>query len=483
MPASEVTADGRVIAPLNIKNPAPLLDVRGFQFAAAAAVGLSPGPSGPPSGPKPAQEQSSVKQVREQLHEPGGPGTNPRDPLPFPLSHFKGAYAGNGFNLIWRPKTFPGTTVPRTPDSGPADHILELNLTTEQMTFGSTLGSIPNRGFNDQPDIFLGGMPYFQTVQKVEDESTGLGNKPRTTAGSGIHFETGVWLSVPAATFQGGRASVVRMASIPHGTTINAQGFIPLKDSVSVTGGAPGGPNIHDVDTTPFRIDNPQSKIPFPAMFATPGKTNILRLPQNLDKFIEKGTITSDIIKNPNLVLKRALKGAKVLETTTFEVSTGPPKSELSGGGTANIAFLGGRPQPAKPGVAPTFGTTVAPGRQPGDNPNAHADFVTARFWIEHVEYTVRVPELPPNATVELLPDIASDSTAPTPQFAITAPDTGVPASGKVIKVPGIQIQYSQVVNLNFGPGGNMLTWPHVSVATLVPVDPQPYKMTAKDLK
>jgi len=34
--------------------------------------------------------------------------------------------------------------------------------------------------------------------------------------------------------------------------------------------------------------------------------------------------------------------------------------------------------------------------------------------------------------------------------------------------VPFIQIQYSQTVFLNFGP----LTWPHVSVATLIPADP-----------
>ncbi|MDQ6942231.1 MAG: hypothetical protein M3169_06910 [Candidatus Eremiobacteraeota bacterium] len=38
----------------------------------------------------------------------------------------------------------------------------------------------------------------------------------------------------------------------------------------------------------------------------------------------------------------------------------------------------------------------------------------------------------------------------------------------KSVSVTWTQIQYSQVVNLNF----QTLTWPHASVATLVPKDP-----------
>ena len=64
-------------------------------------------------------------------------------------------------------------------------------------------------------------------------------------------------------------------------------------------------------------------------------------------------------------------------------------------------------------------------------------------------------------------------SLAPTPVFTITAPPGGVKEKELTIKVPGIQLQYSQTINLNFGP----LTWPHVSVATLVPVSPQPFTM------
>jgi hypothetical protein len=53
------------------------------------------------------------------------------------------------------------------------------------------------------------------------------------------------------------------------------------------------------------------------------------------------------------------------------------------------------------------------------------------------------------------------------PPVAIKAP--------RSIKVKATQIQYSQQVLLNF----NGLTWPHVSVATLVPASPLPVPASA----
>ena len=94
------------------------------------------------------------------------------------------------------------------------------------------------------------------------------------------------------------------------------------------------------------------------------------------------------------------------------------------------------------------------------------------------MEYDVIVPNLKEYDSVELRPEMPpSPHQAPTPRFCITAPKGGVPRAGKKIKVPGIQIQYSQTVNLVFGG----LVWPHISVATLVPTDPQPYRMTGKE--
>jgi hypothetical protein len=54
-------------------------------------------------------------------------------------------------------------------------------------------------------------------------------------------------------------------------------------------------------------------------------------------------------------------------------------------------------------------------------------------------------------------------------------PPSKLPSVPKTIKIPGIQIQYSQTVFLNFAG----LTWPHVSVATLCPKNPQPFTMTS----
>ena len=53
------------------------------------------------------------------------------------------------------------------------------------------------------------------------------------------------------------------------------------------------------------------------------------------------------------------------------------------------------------------------------------------------------------------------------PPVAITTPTT--------IKASATQLQYAQQVVLNF----NGLTWPHVSVATLVPASPVPVPAAA----
>ncbi|KAK0614542.1 hypothetical protein B0T14DRAFT_499787 [Immersiella caudata] len=497
--ASEITADGHIIAPLNITHPAPGLDLAGFQWAPVGGLNKCPvaksevarrlavdGDQTPLTEDQPPA--SGEAQTDEQLHVPGGPGSHPETDPPFPLKHFKGSYAGNGFNLIWIPTPFPDPLPKDTPD-GPNDNKLILNLTTEQLTFGPTLGNIPNRGFGDQGDLILNGLAYLQTVQNTTNPETGKGDKPRSTEGSGIHFEPGVWLRVPAANFQKGRDTICRMASIPHGTTINAQGFVPEKVNGSVIGGKPGGPDFDSkaltLNTQPFVIGEPERRRQiFLRQMDAERRNDTRREPSgDLKPFRDSGRITTDIIRNPNLVLKNAIttSNLNIKETITFTVTSGNPAEELNAGGTANIAFLAG---PQAPVVAteedadkPTKGVTIlSPGE--GDKPNAHADFMTATFFIELVEYDVVVGKMAPGSTQILLASLPPGARAPTPRFAITAPPGGV-SERKTIKVPGIQIQYSQNVNLNFGPPvtDGMLTWPHVSVATLVPTDPQPFTM------
>jgi len=258
------------------------------------------------------------------------------------------------------------------------------------------------------------------------------------------------------------------MASIPHGTTINAQGFAPQrnKSQQSVIGGELGPPNFklreNQVDARPFFIGKPETagelEDNFPNMNADSKKA--FRIPQDLKKLASSGKITSAHIRNPNLYLQTAIDKLKITETITFEVQTGPgpPEQQLNGGGTANIAFLAGEQVPI---------TTAAP---TGNLSNAHAVSMKARYWIERVMYKVPVGPLKGNEEmkVPVFAQMPPGSTAPTPKFLIKAPSGGIPIE-TVIEVPGIQIQSSQNVLLNFGK----LTWPHVSVSTLVPAEPQ----------
>jgi hypothetical protein len=485
--ASELTQDGQVIPPFNISAPAPLINLKGFKWGTvdnevqglnatqspqneqailADTTGESevsadaepPQASQLPAPRLPLSPETIGAQLPAQLGlEPG----QPLNPAPlFPLTQFQGAYAGNGFNLIFRPRPNNDTTpFEQTPVGPPNDNVLELNLTTEQLTFGETIGDIPNRGlnFNNQSDITLGGFPYLQTIQDVTNRETGKGDSINPI---GIHFEPGMWLNVPETTNPKNDASVVRMASIPHGTTINAQSLSPLPQATAL-GGTPGGPEFETIDTTPFQIGTTTALNPNPfAASMDAGSTNSPRIPQSLAKFVEAGTITTDIIKNPNLVLQNAINGLNIKENITFEVSTGRPTDKINGGGTANISFLAGTQEP---------GATSLPA-----TPNAHAPFMKSRFWIETVAYDVVVPRFTTPCTVLLRPTMPRDSKAPTPVFAVTAPSK-LPSESKTILIQGVQIQYSQTVFLNFAG----LTWPHVSVATLVPKNPQPFRMAS----
>ena len=111
------------------------------------------------------------------------------------LAEFTGTFSGTGFNLIFRPNSGPpnGTTFPNPvnppPPTAPSENVLELNLTTETLSFSKALGSVPNRGLGQQNDIFLNGVPYVQAISDVTNPSSGKADgKP-----SGIHFEPGLW--------------------------------------------------------------------------------------------------------------------------------------------------------------------------------------------------------------------------------------------------------------------------------------------------
>jgi hypothetical protein len=123
-------------------------------------------------------------------------------------------FAGNGFNTIFRPQSSK-STAPLPVPVPTSDNILELNLTAETLTFSAPLGNVPNRGSNNQADIFLNGVPY---VQVINDITSG--------AAVGIHFEAGMWMAVPStSTPSVSQMTYARLASVPHGVAINAQGI------------------------------------------------------------------------------------------------------------------------------------------------------------------------------------------------------------------------------------------------------------------
>jgi hypothetical protein len=241
------------------------------------------------------------------------------------------------------------------------------------------------------------------------------------------------------------QATLVRMASIPHGTTINAQCIAP--DPTKPNPGPPPFDNlsiIPAVDVTPFFTTTGK-----PQLFASQqaSATNTPRLPQDLTNFIAAGTITQEILDNPNLVLLNAIQGQNITETFVFKVSTIPPGPVL-GGGVANIAFL--------------QGSSAGVGIQSG--PNAVASSMNATFWIETVQAEIDVPIFTPGqAPLYIQIPAASPGGQAGPTFLVNPPQAIT--APKTISVTFTQIQYMQTVILNFAP----LSWPHVSCATLIP--------------
>jgi hypothetical protein len=370
----------------------------------------------------PAVSMPAGFKIQEVDNRSAARSAAPKAPDLGPLADFVGDWRGHGFNAIFRPNN-PVTPTPLPIPQNGSDNILELNLTSEILSFSPSLGSVPNRGA-EQGDVFLNGVPYLQTINDVND--------PRNPIG--IHFEPGIWVIVPQTTNPAEGPTLTRMASIPHGTTIEAQGtFFTVAD----------GPKIAPVDMTPFTTvvppDTPKL-IKFPSQTADNKETP--RLPQDLTPFINDKTITQAVLDDPNSLLRDAIAGQNIVSTTVITIST-KPAAPLFGGGTDNIAFLLGDAQATKP--------------------NAQALQMTAIFWIETVEHTLQIPVFKPGQPPLVLSANAPRPGMPVAKFTVTPPvEITAP---RTIKFHTKQIQYTQTVLLNF----KGLTWPHVSVATLVP--------------
>jgi hypothetical protein len=299
------------------------------------------------------------------------------------LAELAGTWHGKGFNLIARPDK-----------EGNAPLFLELNQTSETLRFDPIATSIPNRG-NAQDDIELFGLTY---LQKISDSVTG----------GALHIEPGIWVNIPKTTAPPETASVARMATIPHGNAVLAEGT-----AISVN--PPGGTfQIQPVNTAPFPqggampAGGTQGGFPEYALSnQTPAATNSrtpfgntppIPLPAQID-----GVPMQTVVNDPTRLLQQALQGQDIEEMVVLQIATAAAGSgpvTNGGGGIENLPFL---------------------------QTNANAALMFATFWIERIKH-------------------------PAHHF--------------------MQLQYVQTVLLNFPllPAGKPpapLSWPHVSIATL----------------
>jgi hypothetical protein len=343
-----------------------------------------------------------------------------------PLAAFTGTFRGSGFNATFRPDGAKSPAGRPKPVTG-SGHVFGFNLTLETLSFSPALGPVPSRGSGQRPDIFLNGVPYLQTITDVTVPSRPIG----------IHFEPGIWLAVPSATDPAEGATIVRMASVPGGATIEAQG------KSSTAAGKPVIPAVSITPCTAGQPDDQRNQVSFPSQAAAGHGT--ARIPRDVTSFLAAGPITQAMLDDPNTVLRDHIASRDVISTTTLSISA-QAAAPLPGGGTGTSAFL--------TGSAATGG------------PGAQAIRMDATFWIETVRFSIQVPVFEPGQPALVVPAETGAEGQPVPGFLVNPPIAI--KTPRTIKVSATQIQYSQRVFLNF----NGLAWPHVSVATLVPDAP-----------
>jgi hypothetical protein len=352
-----------------------------------------------------------------------------------PLASLAGSWRGTGFNAIWRPDN-PSSQ----PIGGTTRRFLELNLTHDSFDFHVIPGVVPNRGLNPQTDLSLYGLHYLQRVSDADKH-------PFSTAGQALHIEPGLFMSVPESTVPPHEASIVRMASIPHGVTVMMEGKTPSSTPVP---GPPTIPNLFPLPEFPtFSPGIPPlpgtPPPPFPPLPTVPGTTtdgdgirpvNITAAQPPIEHPVPEvvladdaagsqsngpfppATIPQKYIDNPNVLLTEAIAHQHILGHITINLDSKAVDHEIS-----NIPFLGN--------MSNAFSLTPTA--------NAFVESARATFWIEWVG----IPDYP---------RLKTDPCPPIKEIEPFWPDGSY-----------LQLQYSQVVILVF----NKVRWPHVTVGTL----------------
>ena len=233
-------------------------------------------------------------------------------------------------------------------------------------------------------------------------------------------------MNVPASTIPANPASIVRLASIPHGVSLLFQGPAPSATPVD------GPPNIPAIFPIPE----------LPAFTPPAGALGLGIQPTEIppttpdEHIVPEVDITADVvgsqsngpypadfqrfINDPNSVLRDAIAGQTILGTITIELSTANVANSIG-----NIPFLG-----------------IPTRRKPKNpiTPNAFVSSARATFWIEWVQIDNQHPGNQP-----------------------PAPGQGQGQGPFPGKPTFLQLQYSQLSILVF----NGVLWPHVNVASL----------------
>jgi hypothetical protein len=383
-----------------------------------------------------------------------------------PLALLAGDWVGTGFNTIWRPDNTgdPNFKVRR---------FLQLNRTSETLAFDVISSPIPNRGVAFQPDITIYGLNY---LQKVKDNDTDIPDFPN--AGEDLHIEPGLFLNVPASgganvinsndpnnmgpTVPVTPASLVRLATIPHGVSVRMQGdasnavlhlgapdippVYPIADIAKIYTDFPGysaaqgtafSAQYESFPSPQLGLGIQPSNVPAQALglgtvvHTVPENILVNDIPYpNAMNAQSNGPFPSewqDYVNDPNVVLRRANHHKTILGFIPITLSTPSPAA------ITQIPFLG----IADPALEPT------PTDPPAGQSNAFVHSATSTFWIEWVKADEHHHGQHPSyytGALQGLNPFPGESTY-------------------------LQIQYTQTVILNF----NEVLWPHVSVATLRP--------------
>jgi len=421
---------------------------------------------------RPKSGKTCASYAQEELSEQHGP-----------LGELAGTWEGTGFNLIARPD-FDDKT----------DLYLQLGQTRENLKFEPIAGPIPNHGFGSE-DVQLFGLTY---LQEIADQGWDGGSR----------IEPGIWVTQAATSFPAGmimpQSQIVgRMASIPHGNAILAEGCvtpysgIPVK---TVAAARYNGSLFPSFNTTPFGVPPTARGLVFNAAGTSEKIAGALAAtPQRIpfpmyDLSVPAGPIAANqsfggVVYNPQPPLPRV---------PSFTLNTRTPY-RASGAGASLPARLNGVPMQAvvNDPILLLQKTNEDLARD-GYSFEGFAFNIATVKTLRFLETANSPPPpigavLPPvilpqfGGGIENLPFLKGftlPQTAPSlDQLHENAQTAVVYATFWVSKVTHenpaynfVQLQYAQTVVLNFPilsllntPGSTYvnLGWPHVSVATL----------------